>query len=163
MFLYGKTPPLVKHSLPKAGREALSPSSTYLAMKRLCRGRATQARRAPGTCRWSGTHRDAALTPLCILLTPQEGERGRRKRGQQDIAFLAKQSQQTWGSPGSGGYFPTPCQGTALPWAPSPAMRGGAHAPATPNAHENTGETLGSLMGGPALATVPGTRDLRLN
>jgi len=40
---------------------------------------ATQASRAPGTCRWSGTHCDAAVTPLCTLPTPQEG----RKRPQE--------------------------------------------------------------------------------
>lgn len=37
MFVHGRTLPLVKHSLPKTGREDLAPSSTSLAMKRLCR------------------------------------------------------------------------------------------------------------------------------
>lgn len=38
-----------------------------------------------------------------------------------------------------------------------------ASSPAIPNAHENGGETLGTLMGGPTLGTVPGTRDLRVD
>lgn len=33
MFVHGKTPPSVKYSLLKTGREDLSPSSTCLAMK----------------------------------------------------------------------------------------------------------------------------------
>jgi len=53
--------------------------------------------------------------------------------------------------------------GTALPQALSPAVRGDAHAPATPNAHENAGETLASLMGDTGLATVPDTMDLGVN
>lgn len=67
---------------------------------------------------------------------------------QQDVAFLARQGEQTCGSPGGRGHFPTTCCRTALPHTPSPATRGGASAPVTPNAHKNTGETLRNLMAG---------------
>lgn len=103
---------------------------------------------APGTCRWSQAHFDAALIPSPAPSAPQEQQRGCRKRRQQDVAFLARQGEQTWGSPGGRGHFPTTCCRTALPRAPSPAMKGGASALVTPNAHKNTGQTLGNLMGG---------------
>lgn len=37
---------------------------------------------ALGTCRWSGTHCDACLTLLCMLLTPQRGHRKGGTAGQ---------------------------------------------------------------------------------
>lgn len=54
------------------------------------------------------------LYPSLHTSDPPRG-RGQRTRGQQDIAFLAKQSRQSWGSPEGRGHFSTTCSTT---WGP---------------------------------------------
>lgn len=82
-----------------------------------------------------------------IAMTTPRRRKGPQKGGQEDFAFLAKQGQQTWGSPGNRGHFLTTCQGTALPWTLPQKC--------TQNAHENAGDTLETLMGLWSLCLVP--------
>lgn len=92
---------------------------------------------ALGTCRWSGIHFDAALTPLCILLILQRGRRGLREVGSAGHCISGQ------AGPADLGHFPTTCLEPALPLAPSTAIRGSTCAPAT-HGHEDADETLGS-------------------
>lgn len=160
MSVHGKTPLLVKCSLPKTGGEDLSPSSPHLAMKHLCRGGPPK----PGVL-WAlaggqGLVGMLLQSPPC---TPR-GRKGLQVGGDSRTSHIwPSRFTKPGAAPGAEGTSQPHAGEPHCPGVPSPARRGAAGAPATPNARQNTGETLGSLTGGPVLATVPSSRDLGVN